>query len=79
VNGQLATLVSLERAHLSNTQEAAMSGTIQKASDNFIVGPRNQYAVESQAIELLERQVGRLENCPEMVDRMRHHIDESQE
>jgi ferritin-like metal-binding protein YciE len=56
-----------------------MSGTIQKASDIFIVGLRNQHAVESQAIELLERQVGRLENYPEMVDRMRRHIGESQE
>src|SRR4051794_2402005 len=74
VNGQLATLVSIERANLSNPQEAAMSGTIQKASDIFIVGLRNQHAVESQAIELLERQVSRLENYPEMIDRMRRHI-----
>jgi ferritin-like metal-binding protein YciE len=56
-----------------------MSGIIQKAADVFIVGLRNQHAVESQAIELLERQVGRLENYPEMSDRMRRHIGESQE
>jgi ferritin-like metal-binding protein YciE len=32
-----------------------------------------------QAIELLERQIGRLENYPEMSARMRQHIAESQE
>src|SRR3954468_3224813 len=56
-----------------------MSGTIQKARDIFIVGLRNQHAVENQAIELLERQVGRLENYPEMRERMRHHMEESKE
>jgi ferritin-like metal-binding protein YciE len=49
----------------------------QKARDIYIVGLRNQHAVENQAIELLERQVGRLENYPEMADRMRRHIEES--
>ena len=34
---------------------------------------------ENQAIELLERQVGRLENYPEMRDRMHRHIEESRE
>jgi ferritin-like metal-binding protein YciE len=56
-----------------------MSGTIEKARDVFIVGLRNQHAVENQAIELLERQVGRLENYPEMVARMKQHIEESRE
>ncbi|MBN8927038.1 MAG: hypothetical protein BGO51_05225 [Rhodospirillales bacterium 69-11] len=57
-----------------------MSATTQdKARDIYIVGLRNQHAVENQAVELLERQVGRLENYPEMADRMRRHIGESQE
>jgi len=51
--------------------------TRDKARDIYIVGLRNQHAVENQAIELLERQVGRLENYPEMADRMRRHIEES--
>jgi hypothetical protein len=33
--------------------------------------------VENHAIELLERQVGRLENYPAMAERMRRHIAES--
>ncbi len=56
-----------------------MSSSTQKAQDIFIVGLRNQHAVEKQAIELLERQVGRLENYPEMSARMRQHIAESNE
>jgi len=56
-----------------------MSGSVEKARDVFIVGLRNQHAVEQQAIELLERQVGRLENYPEMSERMRRHIGESKE
>jgi ferritin-like metal-binding protein YciE len=56
-----------------------MSGTTEKARDIFIVGLRNQHAVENQAIELLERQVGRLENYPEMVARMKEHIEESKQ
>src|SRR3954454_15519160 len=49
------------------------------ARDIYITGLRNQHAVENQAIELLERQGGRLENYPEMAQRMREHIAESQE
>jgi ferritin-like metal-binding protein YciE len=57
-----------------------MSATVSgKARDIYIVGLRNQHAVENQAIELLERQVGRLENYPEMEARMRQHIEESRE
>jgi ferritin-like metal-binding protein YciE len=55
------------------------SSTVDQARDIYIVGLRNQHAVEKQAIELLERQVGRLENYPEMRDRMLHHIAESRE
>ena len=44
----------------------------------FVTGLRNQHAVENQAVELLERQIGRLENYPEMSARMRQHVAESQ-
>lgn len=56
-----------------------MNAPMDKTRDIYIVGLRNQHAVENQAIELLERQVGRLENYPEMRDRMRQHIEESKE
>lgn len=57
-----------------------MSGSeTDKLLNIYTTGLRNQHAVEKQAVELLERQVGRLENYPEMADRMRQHITESQE
>jgi ferritin-like metal-binding protein YciE len=49
------------------------------ARDIYIVGLRNQHAVENQAVKLLERQVSRLENYPEMRERLRRHIEESKE
>ena len=56
-----------------------MSATLDAARDVYITGLRNQHAIENQAIELLERQIGRLENYPEMVDRMRQHLEESKQ
>jgi ferritin-like metal-binding protein YciE len=56
-----------------------MSGTSEKAQSIYLTGLRNQHAVENQAIQLLERQIGRLENYPEMADRMRRHVAESQD
>jgi ferritin-like metal-binding protein YciE len=54
-----------------------MSDTVTEAREIYITGLRNQHAVEHQAIELLERQVGRLENYPDMAGRIRAHIEES--
>ncbi len=56
-----------------------MSGATDTARDIYTTGLRNQHAVENQAIELLERQIGRLEHYPEMVERMRQHVRELQE
>jgi ferritin-like metal-binding protein YciE len=56
-----------------------MSATTTAIDEIYVTGLRNQHAVEHQAIELLERQVGRLENYPEMAARMHQHIAESQE
>jgi ferritin-like metal-binding protein YciE len=54
-----------------------MSGSSNKAQSIYLTGLRNQHAVEQQAIQLLERQLGRLENYPEMADRTRLHLAES--
>jgi ferritin-like metal-binding protein YciE len=57
-----------------------MSSSLTETARNiYLTGLRNQHAVEKQAIELLERQVGRLENYPEMEARTRRHIEESHE
>jgi ferritin-like metal-binding protein YciE len=56
-----------------------MSTTTDTAREIYVTGLRNQHAVENQAIALLERQIGRLENYPEMKDRMRQHVEESKQ
>src|ERR1700712_1666779 len=56
-----------------------MSATLDTAREIYISGLRNQHAVENQAVELLERQIGRLANYPEMADRMRQHLGESKQ
>src|SRR3978361_2005564 len=56
-----------------------MSKTVDTAREIYVTGLRNQHAIENQAIELLERQIGRLENYPEMADRMRQHLEESKQ
>ena len=51
-----------------------MASSIQ---DIYITGLRNAHALEEQAVQLLSRQVERLENYPAMSERMRQHIEES--
>ncbi|MBX9698848.1 MAG: ferritin-like domain-containing protein [Acetobacteraceae bacterium] len=51
-----------------------MASSIQ---DIYITGLRNAHALEEQAVQLLSRQVERLENYPAMTERMRQHIEES--
>jgi ferritin-like metal-binding protein YciE len=56
-----------------------MSGTNAIGQELYKTGLRNQHAVENQALELMERQVGRLENYPEVAARIRQHIEETRE
>ena len=55
-----------------------MSETVDQTRDYYLTGLRNAHAMETQAIELLSRQVERLQNYPEMEARMRLHIKESE-
>ena len=43
----------------------------------FLVGARNLHAVEKQALSIMTPQVARLENYPELADRLRLHIEET--
>lgn len=60
-------------------ERTQMNAIADKTRDTYIVGLRNQHAVEHQAIELLERQIGRLQNYPEMRERMQRHLQETRE
>jgi ferritin-like metal-binding protein YciE len=56
-----------------------MSGTTETARDVYIVGLRNQHAVENEALSLMNRQLERLENYPALAERMRQHVRETEE
>ena len=47
------------------------------AQDIYITGLKNAHALETQAVQLLERQIERIENYPEMAARMKSHVEES--
>ena len=45
----------------------------------FITGVRNAHALEKEAIQILERQIDRLANYPEMETLVRRHLEESRQ
>ncbi|WP_315764195.1 ferritin-like domain-containing protein [Sphingomonas sp. Y38-1Y] len=47
------------------------------ALDLYITGLRNAHAVEKQALSIMTPQVERIENYPEVADRLRAHMDET--
>jgi ferritin-like metal-binding protein YciE len=46
-------------------------------SDLFITGLKNAHGVEKQALSIMTPQVARIENYPEVADRLREHIEET--
>jgi ferritin-like metal-binding protein YciE len=43
----------------------------------YLIGLRNAHAMETQAVQLLERQIERLQNYPEIEARLKSHLEES--
>jgi ferritin-like metal-binding protein YciE len=54
-----------------------MSGTTD-AHELYMQGLRNVHAMETQALEIMQRQVDRLENYPEMRAGLQKHIQETE-
>jgi len=50
-----------------------------KARSVFVTGVRNAHALENQALELMNRQVERIENYPDIKERLERHIQETHE
>src|SRR5688500_10605594 len=48
-----------------------------RAKDLYLTGLRNQHAVEAQAIETIERELGRMEPYAELHGRMREEVRRS--
>jgi ferritin-like metal-binding protein YciE len=61
---------------------ATLGGSL-SASDEvrsiFITGVKNAHALEKEAIQILERQLERLKNYPEMETLIRRHLEESRQ
>lgn len=54
-----------------------MTASHETLQELFTVGLRNAHAVEKQALSILTPQVSRIENYPEVADRLRLHIEET--
>jgi ferritin-like metal-binding protein YciE len=50
---------------------------VDAARNIFIAGLRNAHAVENQAHQIMSRQVERLQNYPQVEQRLRQHIEET--
>ena len=67
---------------MANSMSAGGSSALagnENVQQIFVVGVQNAHALEKQAIQLLERQVERITNYPEMAQRLRQHIAETKE
>lgn len=56
---------------MENLSESAVRST-------FVVGLRNVHAVENQALALIDRQLDRLSNYPDVADQLRRHRTETE-
>src|SRR5215210_1589447 len=63
---------------MSMSSTSKLSFTSDAAMDTYISGLKNAHALEKQAIQLMERQVERIENYPEVEQLLRAHIRETE-
>jgi ferritin-like metal-binding protein YciE len=54
-----------------------MADATERANSVFVTGLQNAHALENQALELMNRQVERIENYPEVKAKLEHHIQET--
>ena len=54
-----------------------MADTAERANSVFVTGLKNAHALENQALELMNRQVERIENYPEVKAKLQEHIEET--
>src|SRR6188508_3239547 len=62
------------------TQQESSTMTVSSDAtrDLFVTGLRNAHALEMQALQIMNRQVERLENYPEVEQALRKHIQETE-
>ena len=54
-----------------------MADATERANSVFITGLQNAHALENQALELMNRQVERIENYPDVKAKLQQHIQET--
>lgn len=54
-----------------------MAEASERANSVFITGLKNAHALENQALELMNRQVERIENYPDIKAKLEQHIQET--
>ena len=65
---------------MSVSSNPSMSGGrgAETIRDLFVVGARNAHALEKEALQLIDRQLDRLESFPMVASRLRQHRDETE-
>ena len=63
---------------MAMSSSSSMSFSSDAAMDTYISGLKNAHALEKQAIQLMERQVERIESYPEIEQLLRGHIRETE-
>jgi ferritin-like metal-binding protein YciE len=53
------------------------TGISERLREVFIVGLKNAHALEHQALSIMTPQVSRIQNYPEVADRLQEHIEET--
>jgi ferritin-like metal-binding protein YciE len=56
-----------------------MSSMSQEAQDVFVTGLRNAHGLETQAEQIIKRQLDRLESYPQVAERLRAHLAETEQ
>ena len=64
---------------MAMSSSAGMTFSSDAAIDTYITGLKNAHALEKQATQLLERQLERIENYPEVEAVLRTHLRETEE
>ena len=54
-----------------------MADNAERANSVFVTGLKNAHALENQALELMNRQVERIENYPDIKTKLQEHIQET--
>jgi len=68
----------MSQSDLNPNASAYPTGTLVNPNTLFITGLHNAHAMETQAIQILSRQLDRLESYPDMAAQLRRHVAESE-